>query len=140
MSYRRAKKRHIRLGRRGESLTCKLLKEKNYDILCRNYKVKSGEIDIVARDGGVLVFVEVKTRRSTTWGRPAANLKFHQRQRIARAAKNYLRSIGNPTVVYRFDLVEVILSDWQIHEIKHWPEHFSGSGLREPTFAKFDYT
>lgn len=140
MNFQRSRKRHLRLGRRGENLACRLLKEKNYDILCRNYKVKSGEIDIVARDGGVLVFVEVKTLRDTTRSRPAVNLKFHQKRRIFRAAGNYLRAIGNPGVPFRFDLVELVLSAWRVHEIRHWTEHFSSKDLRDPQFRHFDYT
>ena len=140
MNFRLSKKRHIRLGHRGETLACRLLKEKHYDILCRNYKVKSGELDIVARDGGVLVFVEVKTMHYRPLARPAANLRFHQKQRIVRAAGNYLRAIGNPEVPFRFDLVELVLSPWRIHAIRHWPGHFSSKGLRDPQFRNFDYT
>ena len=76
MSYFSAKSKHLRLGAKGEKLAARLLRDKNYSILCRNYKVKSGEIDLVARDGENMVFIEVKTRRATTRSRPAvaANL------------------------------------------------------------------
>ncbi len=142
MMFRLARKRHIRLGRRGETLACKLLKEKKYDILCRNYKVKSGEIDIVARDGEILVFVEVKTLRysANLRLRPAEHLKMNQKRRIFRAAANYMRRIGNPEVIFRFDLVELILADWSIKEIQHWPDHFNSTDLRDPRFKRFDYT
>lgn len=142
MNFRQARKHCQRLGKRGEDLACKLLKEKHYDILCRNYKVKSGEIDIVARNGGILVFVEVKTRRynANLPLRPAAGLRTNQKRRIFRAATNYMRSIGNPEVIFRFDLIELILADWSIKEIRHWPEHFKSTDLRDPLFKKFDYT
>jgi putative endonuclease len=140
MNFRLSKKRHLRLGHKGENLACRLLKEKNYDILCRNYKVKSGEIDIVARDGGILVFTEVKTMRYHPLARPAANLKTSQKQRIVHAAQNYLRAIGNPDVTYRFDLIEVVLSTWRIHSIRHWQEHFSSRDGYNREFRDYDYT
>jgi putative endonuclease len=127
MTYLSAKARHIRLGARGERIAEKLLRTKNYRILCRNYKVKSGEIDLVARDGENLVFIEVKTRRNTTRSRPAEGLSAKQKRRIHRAAQNYLRSIGEPEVIYRFDLIEIVLSRFAIHEIRHWENNFTGS-------------
>jgi putative endonuclease len=127
MTYLSAKSRHLRLGARGERVAEKLLRTKNYRILCRNYKVKSGEIDLVARDGENLVFIEVKTRRNTTRSRPAEGLSARQKKRIYRAAQNYMRSIGEPAVIYRFDLIEVILSRFAVHEIRHWENNFTGS-------------
>ena len=125
MSYFSAKAEHLRLGARGEKLAAKLLRSKNYSLLCRNYKVKSGEIDLVARDGGNLVFIEVKTRRATTRSRPAEGLSSRQRKRIYHAAGNYLHSIDDPGIIYRFDLIEIILSRFGIREIRHWENNFS---------------
>ncbi|MDD5697773.1 MAG: YraN family protein [Victivallaceae bacterium] len=125
MSYLAAKAAHLRLGLRGEKLAAKLLRAKNYVILCRNYQVRSGEIDLVARDGGNLVFVEIKTRRATTRSRPAEGLSARQKKRIYHAAQSYLRRIGNPAAVYRFDLIEIILSRFGIREIRHWENNFS---------------
>ena len=125
MGYFSAKAKHIQLGARGEKIATKLLCSKNYDILCHNYKVKAGEIDLVARDGDTLVFIEVKTRRATTRSRPAEGLSSKQKKRIYRAAQSYLHQIGNPKVVYRFDLIEVILTRFGIREIRHWLDNFS---------------
>ena len=125
MSYFSAKSKHLRLGAKGEKLAARLLRDKNYSILCSNYKVKSGEIDLVARDGENLVFIEVKTRRATTRSRPAEGLSSKQKKRIYRAAQNYLHNIDNPNVIYRFDLIEIILSRFKIHEIRHWENNFS---------------
>lgn len=122
------KSKHLRLGRRGEKLASALLRTKNYIILCRNYKVKSGEIDIVARDGAVLVFIEVKTRSHTTRSRPAQGLTEKQKKRIVSAAMKYLKQIDSPEVVYRFDLIEMVLSPWKIYEARHWIGHFNPSG------------
>jgi putative endonuclease len=127
--YYQAKNKHLRLGRRGESLACSLLRLKNYDILCRNYKVKSGEIDIVARDGHTLVFLEVKTRRHTTRSRPAQGLTEKQKKRILRAGMKYLKQIDNPEVIYRFDLIEMVVSSWKVYEARHWTDHFKSTTI-----------
>ena len=63
MNFSLKRKAHLRLGRRGESLCAALLKHKGMVILARNFRTSYGELDIVARDGGTLVFVEVKTLR-----------------------------------------------------------------------------
>lgn len=125
--YHQAKNKHLHLGQRGESLACSLLRLKNYEILCRNYKVKSGEIDIVARDGCTLVFVEVKTRRHTTRSRPAQGLTEKQKKRILRAGMKYLKQIENPEVIYRFDLIEMVVSSWIVYEARHWTDHFKST-------------
>ncbi|MDD3119430.1 MAG: YraN family protein [Victivallales bacterium] len=122
--------RHLRLGRRGEDLACRLLRGEGCDILCRNYRVRAGEIDIVARDGGILTFVEVKTRYVTTVARPAAGLNPRQELRIMAAARRYRQRIGNPRSPYRFDLIEVRLGRWGVVELRHWPDHFSAATLR----------
>lgn len=129
MNFKSAKARHLRLGRLGENTAGRLLASKNMLVLCRNYRTKAGEIDIVARDGRTLVFVEVKTLRRHRRGRPAENLKPTQKRRIYRAAMRYLREIDLPDVVYRFDLVEVVRSTWIIREARHWQGHFTGESI-----------
>jgi putative endonuclease len=66
------------------------------------------EIDIVARDGGILVFVEVKTRKNEYFGRPAGSVDRKKRHLLSRAAVRYLKRLKNPRVCFRFDIVEVI--------------------------------
>jgi len=121
---------HLRIGRRGETTAIKLLRQKHYDILARNVDDPAGEIDIIARDGGIMVFIEVKTRRAVTAARPAAGLNPRQQLRIVNAARRYLRRIENPAVPYRFDLIEVRLSRFGVAELRHWQDHFSESSLR----------
>lgn len=69
-----ARAAHLVLGRRGEEAAVRLLLAKGYTILARNWRIRSGELDIVARDGRTLVFVEVKTRRRSGFYRPGDNL------------------------------------------------------------------
>ena len=121
---KKARAAHIKLGKRGENLACAYLKSKNIDILLRNYKNKKGEIDIIAREGATLCFVEVKTRRWTTRSRPAEGLSREQEMRISQAAHSYLHMIGNPEVVYRFDLIEIITGRWDIKELYYRREYF----------------
>ena len=129
ISYKFAKARHIKLGRRGESVAVAYLRSCGIEVLLRNYRYKRGEIDIVARDGAIICFVEVKTRRHTTRSRPAAGLSEAQKKRISRTASAYLRVIGRPKVVYRFDLIEIVLGRWDVKELRYWRRHFSGGRI-----------
>ena len=95
-----------RLGRAGENAACELLRCLNMDILARNWRCRAGELDIVARDGGEIVFVEVKTMRSRPGFAPAANLSPRQRRRNYNAAKVYMRALDISGYPGRFDLVE----------------------------------
>jgi len=121
---KKAKAAHIKLGRRGEKLALKYLYAKNIEPILCNYKVKRGEIDIIALDGDELCFIEVKTRRHTTRSRPSEGLSAAQELRISQAANTYLYAINNPELVYRFDLIEIIIGRWDIVELCYWREHF----------------
>lgn len=107
--FSRRRAAHLRLGRRGESLACRTLRTAGIEVLARNYQGRHGEIDIVARDGETLCFVEVKTRRRSINSTPGEAVGTAKRGRICAAAREYLRSIGIPAVPYRFDIVEVVL-------------------------------
>ena len=110
---------HLKLGRRGEEAAARLLLAKGYTLLARNWRVRAGELDIVARDGATLVFVEVKTLRRIGLYRPGDNLSPRQMRRNFRAALRYYRVIGKPALPGRFDLVEVIAGRWGIRSIRH---------------------
>ncbi|OGV33248.1 MAG: hypothetical protein A2020_05910 [Lentisphaerae bacterium GWF2_45_14] len=124
--FGKARAFHLKVGKAGEDAAVKLLESKNMEILMRNYKCGKGEIDIVARDGANIVFIEVKTRSVETNARPSEGLLPKQRNRIFNAALNYLDEIENPAVIYRFDFVEVITKRLGIKRIAHWQEHFTG--------------
>jgi putative endonuclease len=99
----------IDVGRWGEDLAVAHLKRAGYRILGRRVRPdRRDEIDIVARTDDVLVFVEVKTRASESFGRPAEAVNHAKRHALNRAAVRYLRRLGFPRLVYRFDVVEVI--------------------------------
>ena len=121
-----AKAAHLRLGAAGECAAMRMLENAGYEILAHDCRMRSGEIDIVARDGLRLVFVEVKTRRLRPGVEiaPGTNLRTAQKRRIYRAAFAYMKKIGNPCVPYRFDLVEVIFSRFGLYAIFHRKGHF----------------
>jgi putative endonuclease len=103
---------HLRRGARGETLACRYLKRNGYKILYRNFRGRSGgEIDVVCRDNDTLVFIEVKTRGCEDFGRPVEAVDREKRKRISRGALAWLRMLDNPEILFRFDVVEVIMVD-----------------------------
>lgn len=115
---------HLRHGAQGEDAAREYLVRRGMKILAANYRTPRGEIDIVLRDGDCLAFVEVKTRSSELWTRPARAVNARRRRRLTRAALDYLRAIHNPEVKIRFDIVEVLLDDERVAEIRHLPNAF----------------
>jgi putative endonuclease len=104
---------HLALGRHGEKLAARHLRNNGHKILYRNFRApEGGEIDIVARDKrcGQLVFVEVKTRSSEEFGRPFLAVDSEKQGLIIRGAMTWLRMLDMPDIVFRFDVVEVITS------------------------------
>jgi putative endonuclease len=103
---------HLRLGARGENLACRFLRKNGYKILYRNFKGRTGgEIDVVCRDRDTLVFVEVKTRTGEDFGRPLDAVDRDKRKRISRGGLAWLRLLDDPDILFRFDVVEVIIAD-----------------------------
>lgn len=92
----------------GEELAARMLAQKGYKILGTRVRLDArDEIDITARDDETLVFVEVKTRKTEHYGRPAAFVNRGKRHALSRAAVRYLKRIKFPAVNFRFDVVEV---------------------------------
>jgi putative endonuclease len=120
------KAKHIRLGKRGEAIARNFLKNKSYDILMKNYKVKKGEIDIIARDGSTICFIEVKTRKYTKSkiNNPKILLSHRQSKRIQKASQDYLYELGNSKLTYRYELIEIFLSNYITKTIYHWTNDF----------------
>jgi putative endonuclease len=126
-----------RAGAWGEQVAEGHLKTKGYRILGRNVRFGSRcELDLVARDpgGGILVFVEVKTRRNETYGRPASAVDRGKRRALGRAAQRYLRRLRDKPAHIRFDVVEVVGSpDGPPPVVRHIENAFSpGTGYRIP--------
>ena len=100
---------HLRLGRLGERAAKRHLKQAGLKFLYANFKGEQGEIDLVFREGKVLVFVEVKARSSESWTRPAAAVNAAKQRRIVATAREYVRMLPGGEVPIRFDIVEVLL-------------------------------
>jgi len=116
---------HLQYGILGERAAKKHLKRHGLKFLTANFRSDRGEVDLVFRDADCLVFVEVKTRSSEDWVRPAAAVDKERRRRLSRAALDYLRLLKNPQVKVRFDIVEVLLEAGTVREIRHLPNTFA---------------
>ncbi len=118
MKLNRAK--HLKLGRRGETLAAKLLTAQGCELVAKNWRCAAGELDLVFRDGSTLVFTEVKTRRRLDGYRPGENLSPRQLKRNIAAAREFVRRGHLGSYRIRFDLVEVICGRFFLREIRHW--------------------
>ena len=97
------------LGVLGEELAFHYLMKKGYKILLRNYENPLGEIDLIAKEKGALVFIEVKTRSSDAMGSPAESVTPFKRRQIVKCALYYVKRYGIHLAPCRFDVVSVIL-------------------------------
>lgn len=128
---------HLELGRRGEELAAAYLQQAGYRLVASNFTVPVGrnrndalitvEIDLVAYEGPVLCFIEVKTRTSDWFAAPSASVDLRKQRQITRAARAYRRMLGLIDEVYRFDVVSVLLppnsTDFEIELARNfWSE------------------
>lgn len=113
------------LGHRGETLVAKHLRSRGYKILHRNFVTPLGEIDIVARDGETLVFVEVKTRQQDD-PTPEEQVNHHKQRQLTRVGKFYLSRFADPPAA-RFDVVAIVWPADGKPEIRHTPHAFEAT-------------
>lgn len=99
-----------RLGIRGESMACDELEKLGYTIIERRYRSRFGEIDVVANDGGTVVFVEVKTKTDSSFGDPAEAVTKQKQRRLVSMAEEYAANHCLDRTPCRFDVVGVDLS------------------------------
>jgi len=114
-----------RHGKAGEMAAKKHLQKNGLKFLTGNFRTKRGEIDLVFREDDCLVLVEVKTREMDNWSRPAAAVNARKRLALTRCAFDYLRLLRSPPIKIRFDVVEVLLEDGEVAEIRHLPNTFT---------------
>ncbi len=107
------------LGKNGEKTVVSYLEKIGYKILIKNYRCKLGEIDIIARDGAFLVFIEVKTRSGLGYGFPAAAVNARKQKQISRAAQCYLAELHLFDSPARFDVISVLPGDNGSPRIDH---------------------
>lgn len=112
---------NLDLGNLGETIAKKYLEDKGYSILEQNYENKYGEIDLIAKDKNILVFVEVKTRIKEQFGLPEDAINKNKIQRIARNAQAYLLRKGLSDREYRIDAICVVLDEKsQVKRVDHY--------------------
>ncbi|MGI8964538.1 MAG: YraN family protein [Limisphaerales bacterium] len=116
---------HLQRGTLGERAAKKYLRKLGLKFLAANFRSARGEIDLVFRDQDCLVFIEVKTRSSEDWTRPAAAVNARKRKLLSQCGLDYLQLLKNPQIKIRFDIVEVLLRNGAVREIRHLPNTFS---------------
>jgi putative endonuclease len=112
------------LGAAGESAACAALERRGYRILARNARADRVELDVVAERAGVVVFVEVKTRRGALYGSAAEAIDARKRARIARGAAAWLRAAGRRPRRVRFDAITCEVQPDGAFRVSHWEDAF----------------
>jgi len=113
------------LGALGERHAARLLRSKGYRLLEANYRTPLGELDLIARDGETLVFVEIRTRTSEDTLTPLSSVDERKQQHIVRTARAYLRTRRLPECPCRFDVVEVVATvTGKVVKMRHYEGAF----------------
>jgi putative endonuclease len=117
------------LGSYGERVAAAWLRANRCKILARNFRNKrrgrrTGEVDIIARDGRLLLFVEVKTRHESSRIRPLAAVNKEKQRLIERGANDWLRRLGTRQLPWRFDVIEVFIQDGKPPRVKRVRDAF----------------
>lgn len=99
---------HLFTGRLGERSACRFLLRLGFDILARRFRTRRGELDLVAFEGDILVFIEVKTRATAAYGDPADFVDWEKRQLLKLAAEEFIVRHDLGAYPYRFDIVSVL--------------------------------
>ena len=115
------------LGQVGEDEAVRFLEGRGCKLLDRNYRTRFGEVDIIVKDKGVIVFVEVKTRRGSSYGLPKEAVGHAKIERIIKASLEYLAKVDNDTSV-RFDVIGIEVSKDGSFEVEHIIDAFEVEG------------
>ena len=116
------------LGRQAEDAAARFLEQAGLAIVERNVRFPRGELDLVCRDGGAWVFVEVKCRQARWGDAPAAAVEWWKRRRLVRLAQHYLKWKRLGEVSCRFDVVAVTVRDDGTTDVRHLPAAFDATG------------
>lgn len=110
--------KNIFIGNLGEKAACSYLKKHKYNILCKNYKKRYGEIDIIASKTDVVSFIEVKTRKNSDFGRACEAVTKTKQDKIIKTAYTYIAE-KKLDCNYSFDVIEIYHENGKIKEIEH---------------------
>lgn len=111
------------LGQAGETLACDLYRKLGFTILDRNWRCREGELDLVVAHGDLIVFCEVKTRRTVYFGAPAEAVDYRKQARLRRLAAAWMNDRRPRRARIRFDVVAVLVDD-RGSQITHLPDAF----------------
>lgn len=108
------------LGRQGEEAAARYLEKNSYQVLCRNYSCRLGEIDIVARERETIVFVEVRSRSSDDYGLPQESVTSRKKMKLRQLAWHYLKAAGKTGAGFRFDVIALLFDgDGRVKKLEH---------------------
>ena len=116
-----------RTGQIGEDAAALYLERAGYQVVERNYRCRAGEIDLVVRDRGTLVFVEVRTRTSGEFGTPEESVTVRKQQKMIACALTYLDERGQLHRDWRIDVVAVTLDRGRVSRLDHYQHAIEGS-------------
>lgn len=117
----------LQTGKQGEEAAVRLLQQRGYRIRCQNWRYKNLEVDIIAEEGHILVFVEVKTRASHAFGMPYEFVDYAKQAKLTRAANHYIAAMKHGGEI-RFDVVSILYSeknktyDMRLIKDAFWPD------------------
>ncbi len=115
--------KHLDIGNAGEQLARTFLEQKGYVILETNWRYKRAEVDIIAKEGEVLVFIEVKTRSTDAFGKPEEFITPHKENLLIAAASAYMEQINHEWAI-RFDIISIIYRSAQHFQVEHFEDAF----------------
>jgi putative endonuclease len=107
------------VGRHGEDAAVAYLEQHGFVVVARNWRCRTGELDVVAREGGTLVFCEVKTRRGLGFGPPLDAITWRKQSRLRQLASAYLAATGGHRGLIRIDAIGILLRPGAAPEIHH---------------------
>lgn len=123
MKYNNAKN----IGYNGENAVCDFLKRHGYEIIKKNFTIRGGEIDIIAKKGNVISFVEVKTRKFNALSDGEQAITFSKKNLIIKTANAFINKFGQDDFFYRFDVAVVTMDNGKILKLKYYAGAFDAS-------------
>ena len=115
-------------GEKGEQIAVNFLRRLGYQIAQQNYRCRQGEIDIIAKDGATLVFIEVKTKAQAAFGAPQAMVTPTKQKTITQVAMRYVQQHHFLNTALRFDVIGITFLSNGRTEVEHFPAAFTPSG------------
>ena len=115
--------RHIDIGQRGEAIARTYLEQKGYKILAANWRYRRAEVDLIAMEGPILVFIEVKTRSNDAYGEPEQGITARKEQMLTSAAHAYIEQTEHEDEI-RFDIISILYLDEQSYSVRHLEDAF----------------